>query len=106
MTHEFALWYIPIRMKELGIVNYYVRYRCLNVSPAVTMTIEAWNEYYYAIDVPALFDIKSKAGQCNFQDSRLTELQFEHRGKITLTNLGKVNSILRFIQVIPKNNQP
>jgi len=108
MTVEFALDYIPRRMRELGFGNdYLTRWRHLELDPEEVLKIDADNEFFYLIS-PGLVDITvhSKFGTFNLKDIGITELQYEHRGKIEVTNFSTAErALVLFIQVIPSHKK-
>ncbi len=104
MTVEFALDYIPRRMKELGFGDdYLIRWRHFQIDGAKTKIIEANNELYLLIDPGSLVIVKSKAGIYDIGDFAINEMQYEHRGKIAVINKDPRTIAVLFIQVIPVN---
>ena len=105
MNTEFALDFIPRRMEELGYgTNYITRWRHLQVDAVSTLKLDAENEYYYLIQPSSAIKVKSKFGQFNVNDPSINEMQYEHRGKIEISNLNKEPQLVLFIQVIPKHH--
>lgn len=105
MNTEFALDFIPRRMKELGYgKNYITRWRHLQIDAAGILKIDAENEYYYLIQPGTLIAVKSKFGDYNVNDPGINEMQYEHKGKIEISNLHKEPQLVLFIQVIPKHH--
>ncbi len=102
MNTEFALDYIPRRMMEMGFSNGYItRYRHFQLEANENLNIDASNEYYFLINPNDKVEVKSKAGSYNINDTGINELQYEHRGKIKVSNLSTNNQFILFIQVIP-----
>ena len=102
MTVPFALDFIPRRMRELGYDNnYMIRWRQLNLAGNETITILAYNEFYYLIKPNLDFRVQSKFGVNDLTDASVNEMQYEHRGKITVTNKSNTPQLVQFIQVIP-----
>lgn len=103
MNAEILLEYIRRRMRELGHGdNYLLKMRHLVLAPTEERTIAAENEYFYLAEEEKEVTIESSGG---FYDLTATvnELQYEHQGRITLTNNHPANPIhLKFIQIIPK----
>lgn len=94
------------RMEELGIKNYLLRYRTLQLAPLAKLIIDAENHLYYLIEPSVYAIVRSKAGICNLRDITINEMQFVHRGKITIQNQYETNYLLvKFIQVIPMYNK-
>lgn len=113
MTTAFALQYIPQRMREIGICEYRLQWRHLVLGPTEIRTISAGNDLYFIISElpnirldPIEVLVESEFGIWDMRDGLATnELQVEHRGEITLTNVdeAKEDSHIQFIQVIPLN---
>jgi hypothetical protein len=101
MELAFALDYIPRRMKELGYTEYAVRYRHLRVKNKDKIIIQADNHLMLAISPNEQLTISSKAGVFKWFDTTVNEQQYEHRGKITVSNNDSQNIYVLFIQVIP-----
>jgi len=102
MTVEFALDFIPRRMRELGYnENYISRWRQLQVEGNTTLKIESPNEYYLLISPSALISVRSKFGVFDLSDASINEMQYEHRGKIEIKNSSPDPQLVLFIQVIP-----
>ena len=112
MTAEFAIAFIPQRMKELGYgADYLVRWRQLQLDANGILDIDAQNEYYYLISPGDNIEVSSKFGVFNVSDATINELQFEHRGKIKIKSFSPSPLFITFIQVIPnhkatRNNTP
>lgn len=105
MTVAFALDFIPRRMRELGYENNYItRWRQLQIDGDQTLTIEANNEYYYLIKPNLDFTVSSKFGVNDLTDISINEMQYEHRGKITIKNKSSDPQLIQFIQVIPQHH--
>lgn len=105
MNTEFALDFIPRRMKELGYSrNYITRWRHLQIDAGSSLRIDAENEYYYLIQPDSNISVKSKFGLYNLNDPNINEMQYEHRGKILIENLTKESCLVLFIQVIPQHH--
>ena len=101
MELVFALDYIPRRMKELGFEDYAVRYRHIRLMDKKIQVIDAQNQFWLAINPNSQLTIRSKAGIFKSNDKTINELQYEHRGKITVYNDASVVIYQLFIQVIP-----
>ncbi len=104
MTVEFAIGFIPNRMKELGYGdNYIIRWRHLFVGASETLSIDANNEYYLLINPANGIEVISKAGAFNISDTAINEMQYEHKGKIQIKNNNTASQLVLFIQVIPNH---
>jgi len=107
MTTEFALDYIPRRMCELGFANNYLtRWRVFQIDPNGLLKIDGDNELFMLVDPDVSIIVRSKFGVFDLQDTAITELQYEHRGKIYVKNKNTETSIwVLFIQVIPTHKK-
>jgi hypothetical protein len=105
MTAEFAIDFIPRRMKELGYgIEYIVRWRQFQLELNGILDIDAQNEYYYLVNPGNNVEVSSKFGIYNNADTSINEAQFEHRGKIRIKNFSPLPLFVQFIQVIPNHN--
>jgi hypothetical protein len=105
MKTEFALDFIPRRMRELGYgTNYLTRWRHFQLDAKSLLKIDADNEYYFLIEASTDFMVKSKFGTFDLRDKGINEMQYEHRGKIHIQNFSKFSKLILFIQVIPQHH--
>lgn len=105
MKIEFALDFIPRRMRELGYgTNYITRWRHFQLDVNEVLKVDADNEYYYLIEPTADFSVRSKFGTFDMGDVTINEMQYEHRGKIHIHNFSKIPNLVLFIQVIPQHH--
>ena len=106
MNIQFAIDYIPRRMKELGFGDdYNIRWRHFQIDRASTLKVNAENEFFMLIDPKEDIIVKSKFGMFDVKDTSINEMQYEHRGKISITNLSKQVQLVLFIQVIPQHKK-
>lgn len=107
MTTDLALEYIPRRMRELGYGdNYSLRFVHLVLQPSEKRNLEASCEFFILVEEPANVSVDSDMGIFDLSNTTTNELQYEHQGSITVSNLSTAAAIsVRFIQVIPKNIQ-
>jgi hypothetical protein len=106
MQLEFALDYIPRRMKEMGYEdNYIVRWRHLQLDGTASLRLDADNEYYLLIDPDANVSVRSKFGVYDMTDTSINEMQYEHRGKIDITNNNSTVTMILFLQIIPTHKK-
>lgn len=104
MTVEFALDFIPRRMRELGYgENYITRWRHFQLEPNQTLKLEGNNEYFMLINPNSNFAVRSKAGVFDLLDVAVDEQKYEHRGKIQIKNRAEETQLILFIQVIPNH---
>jgi len=106
MKTEFALDYIPRRMKELGFYNNYLtRWRHFQIDPLGSLLIHADNEFFLLIEPGNFLQVSSKFGVYDINDTSINEMQYEHRGKIYIQNNADVPVMALFIQVIPTHKK-
>lgn len=104
MTVEFALDFIPRRMRELGYGdNYITRWRHFQLETLQTLKLEGNNEYYMLINPSSYFAVRSKAGVFDLNDVAVDEQKYEHRGKTQIKNRAETTQLILFIQVIPNH---
>ena len=104
MTTNFALEYIPRRMQELGVNNnYLLKFRHLVIQPNDIVVVDAYNEYFLLVQAGNDLKVKSEFGVYDLFDTGINEQQYEHQGKITITNTSKILKHIKFIQVIPRH---
>lgn len=108
MTSEFAMEYVSRRMRELKYGDdYSLRFVHFTLNPSEIRAVEATHQLYILIDEPTKVAVDSDTGIYTPAPQYINQMQHEHQGAITLTNLdsGNVQSV-RFIQVIPKTYHP
>lgn len=104
MTTNFALEYIPRRMQELGVNNnYLLKFRHLVIQPNDIVVVDAYNEYFLLVQAGNDLKVNSEFGVYDLFDTGINEQQYEHQGKITITNTSKIFKHIKFIQVIPRH---
>lgn len=106
MTINLALEYIPKRMEELGHgKNYTLRFRHLVLQAKESQTIDATNQFYYLVEEAEQVRVESDTGVFDLSEKATNEMQYEHQSKIQITNYLSGINHLRFIHVIPKNQE-
>ena len=103
MTIALAIEYIPRRMKDLSIADYYLRFRHLVLQPTEVVEIDAYNQFFILVDEVSSISIISDFGVYDLSDPNTNEQSYEHQGSIVLQNFSSGPASVRFIQVIPKN---
>lgn len=104
MTSDLALDYIRRRMEEMGFgANYLLRFRHVLLNAGETREIVAYNQIFLLIEPVATVKIESDVGLFDLNETDANEMQYEHRGRIRLTNLSLSPTNARFLQAIPKN---
>ena len=105
MTLGFAVDYAERRMCELGYECFRLRFRHLVLHPYEKLVLDADNEYWYVVeDTPVKID--SQFGHYDLQVNGLNELQYEHYGKVVITNPEKATVTAKFLQCIPDDKTP
>ena len=107
MTSDLALEYIARRMKEMGYgKDYLLRFRHILLKVSEVREIIAYNQVYLLIEPVATVRIESDVGLFDVNEDHANEMQYEHRGRIKITNLSPTPTNARFLQAIPiKLNQ-
>jgi len=107
MKTEFAIDYIPRRMRELGFNdNYLTRWRHFQIDPNGLLKIDADNEFLMLIEPDESLLVRSKFGVFDLRDTAINEMQYEHRGKIYVRNRNsEISLLVLFIQVIPTHQK-
>jgi hypothetical protein len=73
------------------------------LQPNEEQTIDAYNQFFYLVEEAESVKVESETGIFDLSESTTNEMQYEHQGKIHITNYLSSIKHLRFIQVIPKN---
>lgn len=104
MTSDLALDYISRRMAEMGYgKNYLLRFRHVLLKVAETREITGYNQIFLLIEPMTTIRIESDVGLFDITEDQANEMQYEHRGRIRITNLSLSPTNARFIQAIPIN---
>lgn len=102
MTSDLALEYIARRMKEMGYgKDYLLRFRHILLKVSEVREIIAYNQVFLLIDPMATIRIESDVGLFDLNEDHANEMQYEHRGRIKITNLSLTSTNARFLQAIP-----
>lgn len=107
MTISLALEYISRRMKELGYAdNYSIQFRHFVLPPKERVKVHVPNELLILIEPVEAISVKSDAGIFDVTIDSVNELQYEHQGYVRIRNYASIIQHARFIQVIPKTDEP
>ena len=91
-------------MQELGVNNnYLLKFRHLVIQPNDIVIVDAYNEYFLLVQAGNDLKVKSEFGVYDLFDTGINEQQYEHQGKITITNTSKILKHIKFIQVIQRH---
>jgi hypothetical protein len=105
MTIALAQDYLGGRMAELGYAeNYYLRLRHYVLRPQEAILIDADIQVFLLIQPPVMVRVQSGYGIYDLTVDNVNELQYEHQGKIEVTNYASYLQHVQFIQVIIKTN--
>jgi hypothetical protein len=104
MTSDLALDYIARRMNEMGFgKSYLIRFRHILLKLGEVREITAYNQIFLLIEPMPNIRIESDVGLFDLTEDHANEMQYEHRGRIRITNLSLVPTNARFLQAIPIN---
>jgi len=104
MTIALAIEFIPIRMKEYGISEYGEQYHHFVIQPSKTKIIEGFNHFWFLMDENPNISITSYSGDYDLSNPAIDEQTYEHQGLIVITNNGSSPANIRFMQIIPNEN--
>lgn len=103
MTIALAIEYIPRRMKDLGVTDYYLRFKHFVLQGNEKIDLNADNQFFILVDENSDVSISSDFGFYDLSDPSTNEQSYEHQGTISINNNAQNSTHIRFIQVIPKN---
>src|SRR5215208_4338411 len=104
MTSDLALDYIARRMNEMGFgKSYLIRFRHILLKLGEVREISAYNQIFLLIEPMPNIRIESDVGLFDLTEDHANEMQYEHRGRIKITNLSLTPTNARFLQAIPVN---
>lgn len=106
MTEGLAIEIAKQMMQEQGVGDQYIyRYRHFQLAPLGKIEMKGHNELIILIRPDDQVKAYSKAGIYNVQDTRINEMQYLHRGVVTIINQSKeLHLQVKVLQVIPKLN--
>lgn len=105
MTPDLTLDYIKRRMQEMGYgKDYLIRFRHVLLKMGEVREITAYNQIFLLIEPVHTIRIESDVGLFDLNEDSANEMQYEHRGRIRLTNLSLSSTNARFLQAIPIND--
>lgn len=106
MTSDLALDYINRRMQEMGYgKKYLLRFRHILLKVGETRELVAYNQIFLLIEPMHSIKIESDVGLFDLNEDSANEMQYEHRGRIRITNLSLSITNARFLQAIPTNKE-
>ena len=104
MIPELVTDYINRRMKELGYGDkFHTRLRHFVLAPSEVRKIDASLQLFVLPAPKEGVRIESDIGYYDLSDTATNELQYEHQGTITVTNLTPLSLHLQMIQVLYKS---
>lgn len=102
MHPSIVMEYIKTRIRELGLgEEYVIRFKHIPVPPTGNLTLRTAKDFFVIIDMPEDLRIESERGVYDLSDQNLSEIEYEHRGTIQITNLYNFFNHLKMIHVIP-----
>lgn len=106
MTEGLAIEIAKQMMQEQGVGDQYIfRFHHYQIAPLRKLEIKGHNELIILIRPDQQLKAYSKAGIYNLLDTRINEMQYLHRGIVTLINQSKEMQLqVKLLQVIPKLN--
>jgi hypothetical protein len=104
VTSDLALDYIARRMREMGYSkDYLIRFRHVLLKVSEVREITAYNQIFLLIEPVYDIRIESDVGLFDLTEDHANEMQYEHRGRIKISNLSISTVNIRFLQAIPIN---
>ena len=103
MTEALALEYIPLRMKELGHAGYTLRLRHFLLGAKKKMKLHGEGQLFILVEPDCTVRVDSDGGVFDLTAANINELSYEHQGNIRIRNYSSVQVSVKFIQVIPKD---
>ena len=103
MTEQLIIQFIPERVRQLGFVDYHLRYRDVMIEKQSSVNITAYNELYFIVDDPPDLVVESDYGIYDSTENPVEENAHQHRGEIVIQNKSSKNKRIKFIQVIIVN---
>ena len=83
--------------------SYLIRFRHILLKLGEVREITAYNQIFLLIEPMPNIRIESDVGLFDLTEDHANEMQYEHRGRIRITNLSLVPTNARFLQAIPIN---
>lgn len=103
MTTDLALEYIRGRASELCYgKEYAIRLRHFVLQPHESRMIDGHNQFFILVEPYCSIRVESATAIFDLSEDKVNELEYEHRGNITLLNQSMFINHARFIQIIPK----
>lgn len=103
MNIDFTMEFIRSRMSEISPgQGFFLRLRHLVLAGNEVRTLSAQNQVLMLTEPTAMVRIESATGFFDLSANTANELQYEHQGLVTITNLSALPTHVRFIQAIPK----
>ena len=83
--------------------QYGIQFRHLVLQPSEERVMNAHDHIYLLIEPICDMRVESSTGVFEWTEDLTNELQYEHKGDITIRNNSIFLNHVRFVQVIPKN---
>ena len=103
MNIDFTMEFIRSRMSEISPgKDFTVKLRHLVLFSNEVRKLNAENQVLMLTEPTAMVRIESATGFFDLSANTANELQYEHQGHVTITNLSALPTHVRFIQAVPK----
>jgi hypothetical protein len=105
MIIEPTIDYVKNKVRERGYDegSCYIEFRHFSLYAGEIRMIDAYSEFYYLMYADKDLSIRSEFGSYDLNDNKINEQQYEHQGRITITNKTKIVKHIIFYQAIPKH---
>ena len=100
MSEEFAIRYVPSRVRERGFSKYRLIFQDLNLKKEQQIELAAYNEIWLLIEADVGISISSDYGEYDYGNENLSENVHEHADRIIIRNDHEEARKVKFIQVI------
>ena len=108
MMTEFLNGHIPRRMAALGFPNWQTKHETIRIGPNETKVLKLWNTWAWVPSESILrttnMTIESNFGVLQSISNDFNQVQYEHTGKVVITNHGPQPFKLSMILAIPYNH--
>ena len=105
MSEEFALQYIPQRVRERGYDRYRLEFQSLQLAPGEEREITAYNELWLLLEADEGIIIRSDYGLYSVRDEQAPENVHEHADQILIRNASHLVQRVQFIQVVLQSKE-
>ena len=100
MSEQFILQYIPVKLKQLGFMNYFIRYKDMTIPGNTIQVVESYRDLLFIVDDPEGLIVDSDYGMYDTTGNYLQENSHQHKGYVNINNPNTENKRIKFIQAI------